>query len=332
MKNKEKETIKKIIRLLVQNRYFYNKAQFRNDKFIVDFGESEYVFNLSSSEMANIKNGIYNDRTRLFKYIEYINKIQRQDNIECFKSNEEELILKDAIKKVNSFSLKLYMRNLLNDLKNSFSNYIYDSHYSIIYIVSQALFGGFSFASLFYLSLYPSSSFLKYSILLTFFPTIAFIEYENIKLRIKTLKNYLSYEHDKDVYLENIDLSYNHLTKNIKTASLKETNLNQKTAAKQDILQNSFDAKILNVIYNLLIKISESKVSDDEKNRLLLEIESIKEDYSKNIINYQNELKLNEINSYVSEIIKRIDYVETELNQLLNQNNKDIVKRLVKSL
>ena len=253
---------------------------------------TKYTIKLTESEQENMKIGLYNEKTKILKELEYMYLIRYRKEIKPFKSLEEKNIFIHALSVLNPRKFKYKISDLKYDAKNALkSDFISDNGLipvngffcylefltkiicfsCCVYFFDEAIIpsGLISLAGLIYppLVLFP----------IKFIPRLIDTYYENnrIKERIKDSLNNIDYL-SKDLNLSSEKII---VEENENELSLQNENLNLSVLNKIDSLvellsHSNLDAQVIQIYstkIQLILDAYTMELSTKKENNILLD-------------------------------------------------------------
>lgn len=329
MQNNEIKIIYNKILDIIKNTNDYCEFYIRDKKFIFRDRTTPNIISiiLTDKELLDLDSGIYSERTRLLKELEYMNRIKENEEIEPFKNMKERDIFITSLKRLKKVEIKTYITNYLQDIWKSLFFYSkMEENHQNNYEMTQFIFGLFGFAAIFYLLTSKNFPLVLPSILAATTPTVFLITKDYLKERFKRIRKHNERKFIIDSYKVNIDcLSEKMIDK--QDYLIEERTQKYFPDKTQDKIEPIKEEQILsepvyNEIYKLLNILSSSNLENDVTTIILNKIKEIKEEYV---------IRINEIdkqtysleNRYTiqNEVIKKLSIIEYELQNEIEKNN-----------
>lgn len=329
MQNNEIKIIYNKILDIIKNTNDYCEFYIRDKKFIFrDRTTSNNIsIILTDKELLDLDSGIYSERTRLLKELEYMNRIKENEEIEPFKNMKERDIFITSLKRLKKIEINTYITNYLQDIWKSLFFYSKlkttpRDNYEFI----QFFFGLFGFAAIFYLLTSKNFPLVLPSILAATTPTVFLITKDYIKERFKRIRKYKERKFIIDSYKVNIDCLSNEIIDK-QDYLIEERTQKYFLDKPQDKMEPIKEEQVLNEpvyneIYKILSILSNSNLDQKVISIILNKIKEIKDEYVMRM-NEIDKLTYSLENRYTiqNEIIKKLSIIEYELKKEIEKNN-----------
>lgn len=350
MQNNEIKIIYNKILDIIKNTNDYCEFYIRDKKFIFRDRTTPNIISiiLTDKELLDLDSGIYSERTRLLKELEYMNRIKENEEIEPFKTIDERRLFLKALNKLKNINIKRYISNYFKDIYKSFFFYSnmeksYKTNYELLQF-SMGSVGGFACLAVvvtFAEKIFPLMSIL----LISASPTIFLITKDYIKERFKRIRKYKERKFIIDSYKVNIDcLSEKMIDKQdylIEERTQKyflDKPQNKMEPIKEEQVLNE---PVYNEIYKILSILSNSNLDQKVISIILNKIKEIKDEYVMRM-NEIDKLTYSLENRYTiqNETIGKLSIIEYELKEEIEKNNDttktqkelDIINQKIRSL
>ena len=319
MQNKEFKKIYKRLLDSVINKNFYCGLTAKDNSFIfqnIHNTDDKIIVELTEEEINNYEIGIYNEKTKHLKELEYIYKIKNNIKIKPFQTNEDKQAFLTAIKQFNKISITKYIINLLKDFIISLKIYNHEFSENTIeaYVYLQTLLGILGLVVEICILLFGLKDLALNTLLIAVSPTSIIVIKDFIKKRYNRYKG-----HKQNLaYIEKTLINIDSLSQNInKIEQKKHIEISNKSRS-----ENEIKDPIYNEIYNLLEVLTMCNLDNRIKQVFLSKIKEIKEEYILKI-NGLNDLAISLENKYTieQEIIQKLSIIEYELNNEIKKNN-----------
>lgn len=319
MQNQEYQKIYKRLLDSVINKNYYCGLTAQDNSFIfqnIHNTDDKIIIELTEEEINNYEIGIYNEKTKHLKELEYIYKIKNNIKIKLFQTNEDKQAFLTAIKQFNKISITKYIKKFLKDFIGSLNLAKVEVSDRVGELFAQ-LQVGLGFLAI--ITIIPTLIFgLKkvalISLLIGVSPTSIVIINDFIKKRYNRYK-----EHHKNLeFIDNTLINIDSLSQNInKIEQKKHIEISNKSRS-----ENEIKDPIYNEIYNLLETLSMCTLDNQIKQIFLAKIKEIKDEYIFKI-NGLNDLAISLENKYTiqQKIIQKLSIIEYELNDEIQKNN-----------
>ena len=332
MQNNEIEKIYSKILDIIKNTNDYCEFFIRDNKFIFQNRTNPKCISiiLTDKEILDLKNGIFSERTKYLKELEYMNKIKENEQIEAFKTiNEREIFLK-SLKNFKKTQIIKYISNYLQDIWKSLFFYSkMGGRNQDNYAITQFIFGLIGSATTFLSLYYGKIPFVLPSIIAGTTPTIFLITKDLIKERFSRIRNYKEKQLLLDSYKVNIDcLSGEIVDKQdyfIEEKNQKYLIANTEEEVRDKRKETTLSEPVYNEIYKLLDLINKLNINDEKTQIILNKIKEIKEEYILKMSDIDDStFTLENKFTIQNEIIQKLSIIEYELK-------KEIEKRMSES-
>lgn len=316
--NRFKKIYKRLLDSVINNNFYCglaskdNSFTFQNTKNRDD----NIIIDLTEEEINNYEIGIYNEKTKHLKVLEYIYEIKNNVKIKPFQTIEDKQAFLTAIKQFNKISITKYIINLLKDFIGSLNLAKVEVSDSVgeIFAQLQVGLGFFAIIAIIPTLIFGFKKAALISLLIGVSPTSIIMLSDFIKKRYYRYKNYQKNLEYIDKTLINID----RLSQNLKQIK-QENNLN---ISDKCSYENEIKDPIYNEIYNLLETLTICNLDNQIKKVFLTKIKEIKEEYIEKI-NGLNPAAITLENKYTIQqsTIQKLSIIEYELNEEIQKKN-----------
>lgn len=348
MQNNEIKIIYNKILDIIKNTNDYCEFYIRDKKFIFRDRTTPNIISiiLTDKELLDLDSGIYSERTRLLKELEYMNRIKENEEIEPFKNMKERDIFITSLKRLKKIRIKTYITNYLQDIWKSLFFYSkMEENHQNNYGITQFTFGLLGFAAVFFLLLSENFTFILPSIIASTTPTIFLITKDYLKERFKRIRKYKERKFIIDSYKVNIDcLSEKMIDKqDYLIEERTQKYFLDKTQDKMEPIKEEqvLNEPVYNEIYKILSILSNSNLDQKVISIILNKIKEIKDEYVMRM-NEIDKLTYSLENRYTiqNETIGKLSIIEYELKEEIEKNNDttktqkelDIINQKIRSL
>lgn len=334
MQNKEIKKIYKTILDIIKSTKDYCEIKISDNKFLFrnrqNPNQTLSIF-LTEDELLNMKNGIYNEKTKYLKELEYICKIKEYETIEPFKNETERVIFINSLKSLGQNSIKKNLLNLLKDIIDSLKFYSkMEEKTQDRYAATQFTCGCIGILLTFILLMEKYTVYAIVSFIFGITPTLVVVGNNFVKDRIKRISEYRERKlliESNSVNIESLSCSmknyYPYLSEeHSKGSFLENSSVNQNNNQDETILSDP----ILNEIYKLLNILSNSNLCKEIVGVFLTKINEIKEEYiSKN--NNVNESRITIENRFSIQqvMIQKLSILEYELINMIKERRNELI-------
>lgn len=322
MQNKKFKKIYKRILNTIKNTKDDYEIIIENNKFsFVNYCNpaQDTTIILDEEEFNNMNIGLYNERTKYLKVLDYLYKIKNDIEIPPFNTVQEKEIFLHTIKSYKHTPVLKYLVGILEDIILSIISLIsaWEDYGTYTGFQLGALSLGLGIGLPMYIFGFKLIG--KLSLIAAISPTVIYTVGSYITLRICRLQKHLEKLAIADNIYENVD----YLSKNI---LLEENNyqvLESSNNKSSQLQEFSLSDPVYNEISNILNILSQSNLDQNVISLILNKLKEIKEEYITRM-NEIDKLTYSLENRYTiqNEIIRKLSIIEYELKEELEKTEK----------
>lgn len=320
MKNNRFQKMYKRILNIIKNTEEDCEIIIENNKFsFVNYYNSaqDTTIILDNEEFNNMNIGIYNEKTKYLKVLDYLYKIKNDIEITPFNTAQEKEIYLYTIKIYKRISFLKYLAGVIKDIIISIISVIsaWEDYGTYTGLQLGALSLGLGIGLPMYIFGFKFVG--KLSLIAAISPTVVYSIGKYLTLRICRLQKHL----EKLAIADNIYENVNYLSKNMLLEDNNYPVLEQSNNKTSQLQQSSLTDPVYNEISNILNILSQSNLNQNVISIILNKIKEIKEEYITRI-NEVDKLTYSLENRYTiqNEIIRKLSIIEYELKKEIEKN------------